>query len=305
MARNPNFSQRVKSEQNLYEDIIIESMKIYGQDVYYLPRTIVNENTILGEDVASSFTSSYKIEMYLENTEGFEGEGDLFTKFGVEIRDEATFIVARKRWSQTVASSSNAITVLRPKEGDLIWLTLSNKLFEILHVEHESPFYQLSNLPTYKMRCQLFEYSGEDLDTGIADVNSIQSDFGYRVSLTMDSDGIPRVASDGTTVSGFIIGENITQTFTSGTILTGEVAAWSDSDNILHLVNFGADDGAFHLPVVGRQVVGATSNNTTTVTAVSEELKQNENEQNSVFETTNDVMSFLDFSETNPFGDVQ
>lgn len=305
MARNPNFSQKVKSEQNLYEDIIIESMKIYGQDVYYLPRTIVNENTILGEDVASSFTSSYKIEMYLENTEAFDGEGDLFTKFGVEIRDEATFIVARKRWSQTVASSSNAITVLRPKEGDLIWLSLSNKLFEILHVEHESPFYQLSNLPTYKMRCQLFEYSGEDLDTGIADVNSIQSDFGYRVSLTMDSDGIPRVASDGTTVSGFIIGENITQTFTSGTILTGEVAAWSDSDNILHLVNFGADDGAFHLPVIGRQVVGATSNNTTTVTAVSEELKQNENEQNSVFETTNDVMSFLDFSETNPFGDVQ
>jgi hypothetical protein len=305
MARNPNFSQKVKSEQNLYEDIIIESMKIYGQDVYYLPRTIVNENTILGEDVASSFTSSYKIEMYLENTEAFDGEGDLFTKFGVEIRDEATFIVARKRWSQTVASSSNAITVLRPKEGDLIWLSLSNKLFEILHVEHESPFYQLSNLPTYKMRCQLFEYSGEDLDTGIADVNSIQSDFGYRVSLTMDSDGMPRVANDGTTVSGFIIGENITQTFTSGTILTGEVAAWSDSDNILHLVNFGADDGAFHLPVVGRQVVGATSNNTTTVTAVSEELKQNENEQNSVFETTNDVMSFLDFSETNPFGDVQ
>ena len=296
MARNPNFRQKVKSEQNLYEDIIIESMKIYGQDVYYLPRTIVNENTILGEDVASSFTSSYKIEMYLENTEGFEGEGDLFTKFGVEIRDEATFIVARKRWSQTVASSSNAITVLRPKEGDLIWLSLSNKLFEILHVEHESPFYQLSNLPTYKMRCQLFEYSGEDLDTGIADVNSIQSDFGYRVSLTMDSDG---------TTNGYTIGENVTQTFTSGTILTGEVAAWSDSDNILHLVNFGADDGAFHLPVIGRQVVGATSNNTTTVTAVSEELKQNENEQNSVFETTNDVMSFLDFSETNPFGDVQ
>jgi hypothetical protein len=294
MARSPHFSQKVRSEQNLYEDIIIESMKIYGQDVYYLPRTIVNEDTILGEAVASSFGNSYKIEMYLENTDGFDGEGDLFTKFGVEIRDEATFIVARKRWSQTVASSSNAITVLRPKEGDLIWLTLSNKLFEIMHVEHESPFYQLSNLPTYKMRCQLFEYSGEDLDTGIADVNSIQSDFGYRVSLTMDSAG-----------AGYTVGENVTQTFTSGTILTGEVAAWSDSDNILHLVNFGADDGAFHLPVVGRQVVGATSNNTTTVTAVSEELKQNENEQNSVFETTNDVMSFLDFSETNPFGDVQ
>ena len=294
MARNPNFSQRVKSEQNLYEDIIIESMKIYGQDVYYLPRTIVNENTILGEDVASSFTSAYKIEMYLENTDGFDGEGDLFTKFGVEIRDEATFIVARKRWSQVIASGSNVITVLRPKEGDLIWLSLSNKLFEIMHVEHESPFYQLSNLPTYKMRCQLFEYSGEDLDTGIADVNSIQSDFGYRVSLTMDSAG-----------AGYTIGENVTQTFTSGTILTGEVAAWSDSDNILHLVNFGANDGAFHLPVTGRQVRGAISNNLATPSVVAESLEQNKTEQNNVFETTNDVMSFLDFSETNPFGDVQ
>ena len=294
MARNPTFSQKVKTEQNLYEDIIIESMKIYGQDVYYLPRTIVNENTILGEDVASSFTSAYKIEMYLENTDGFDGEGDLFTKFGVEIRDEATFIVARKRWSQVIASGSNVITVLRPKEGDLIWLSLSNKLFEIMHVEHESPFYQLSNLPTYKMRCQLFEYSGEDLDTGIADVNSIQSDFGYRVSLTMDSAG-----------AGYTIGENVTQTFTSGTILTGEVAAWSDSDNILHLVNFGANDGAFHLPVTGRQVRGAISNNLATPSVVAESLEQNKTEQNNVFETTNDVMSFLDFSETNPFGDVQ
>jgi len=295
MARSPHFSQKVRSEQNLYEDIIIESMKIYGQDVYYLPRTIVNENTILGEDVASSFANSYKIEMYLENQDGFDGEGDLFTKFGVEIRDEATFIVARKRWTQTVSSANNSITVLRPKEGDLIWLALSNKLFEIMHVEHESPFYQLSNLPTYKMRCQLFEYSGEDLDTGITGINSIQSDFGYRAYLTMDSDG---------TIGGFTVGENITQTFANGTILTGEVAHWSDSDNIMHLVNFGADDGAFHLPVVGRQVYGTESFNLATITAVSEEIVESKNEMNTTFETNNSVMSFLDFSETNPFGDV-
>ena len=295
MARSPHFSQKVKSEQNLYEDIVIESLKIYGQDVYYLPRTIVNENTILGEDVASSFSSSYKIEMYLENTDGFDGEGDLFTKFGVEIRDEATFIVARKSWARSVSSANNNITVLRPKEGDLVYLELSNKIFEILHVEHEQPFYQLSNLPTYKLRCQLFEYSGEDIDTGVAAVNKVQSDFGYRAYLTMDSDG---------SLGGFTVGENITQTFANGTILTGEVAHWSDSDNIMHLVNFGADDGAFHLPVVGRQVIGATSGNITTTTAVSEELVGSNNEQNTTFETTNTVMSFLDFSETNPFGDV-
>jgi len=296
MARNPNFSQKVKSEQNLYEDIIIESMKIYGQDVYYLPRTIVNENTILGEDVASSFTSSYKIEMYLENTEAFDGEGDLFTKFGVEIRDEATFIVARKSWKKRISSANNNITVLRPKEGDLIYLELANKLWEILHVEHEQPFYQLSNLPTYKLRCQLFEYSGEDIDTNIGAIDSVQSDFGYRAYLTMDSDG---------SLGGFTVGENVTQTFANGTILTGEVAHWSDSDNVMHLVNFGADDGAFHLPVVGRQVIGTTSGNITTTTAVSEEIVESKNEQNTTFETSNSVMSFLDFSETNPFGDVQ
>lgn len=296
MARSPHFSQKVKSEQNLYEDIVIESLKIYGQDVYYLPRTIVNENTILGEDVASSFSSSYKIEMYLENQDGFDGEGDLFTKFGVEIRDEATFIVARKSWKRSVSSANNKITVLRPKEGDLIYLELSNKIFEIMHVEHEQPFYQLSNLPTYKMRCQLFEYSGEDIDTGVTAINKVQSDFGYRAYLTMDSDG---------SKSGFTIGENITQTFANGTILTGEVAHWSDSDNVMHLVNFGADDGAFHLPVVGRQVIGVTSGNITTTTAVSEEIVESKNEQNTTFETTNSVMSFLDFSETNPFGDIQ
>ena len=300
MARSPHFSQKVRSEQNLYEDIIIESMKIYGQDVYYLPRTIVNEDTILGEAVASSFGNSYKIEMYLENQDAFDGEGDLFTKFGVEIRDEATFIVSRRRWTQTISSANNNITVLRPKEGDLIWLELSNKLFEIMHVEHEAPFYQLSNLPTYKMRCQLFEYSGEDIDTGVDAINKIQNDFGYRAILTMDSDG---------TVGGFTIGENVTQTFTSGVVMTGEVAAWSDSDKVMHLVNFGADDGAFHLPVVGRQVIGSPtatggSGNITTTTAVSEELVGSNNEQNTTFETTNSVMSFLDFSETNPFGDV-
>ena len=295
MARSPHFSQAVKSEQNLYEDIVIESLKIYGQDVYYLPRTVVNENTILGEDVASSFHNSYKIEMYLENQDGFDGEGDLFTKFGVEIRDEATFVVARKSWKKRISSANNNITVLRPKEGDLIYLELANKLWEIMHVEHEQPFYQLSNLPTYKLRCQLFEYSGEDIDTGVGAINSIQSDFGYRAYLTMDSDG---------SAGGFTVGENVTQTFANGTILTGEVAHWSDSDNIMHLVNFGADDGAFHLPVVGRQVIGASSGNITTTTAVSEELVGSNNEQNTTFETTNTVMSFLDFSETNPFGDV-
>ena len=120
MARNIYFSDAVRSEQRLYENIIIESLKMYGQDLYYLPRTIVNENRVLGEDVPSKFNQSYKIEMYIENTEGFDGEGDLFTKFGVEIRDEATFIVSRRRWNHTVGQATNEINGERPREGDII-----------------------------------------------------------------------------------------------------------------------------------------------------------------------------------------
>ena len=194
MARNIYFSDKVRSEQKLYENIIIESLKMFGQDVYYLPRTIVNENRVFGEDVPSKFSNSYKIEMYIENTEGFEGEGDLFTKFGVEIRDEATFIVARKRWNTTVGRVDNQIEGERPREGDLIFLPLSNSLFEVMHVEHEQPFYQLSNLPTFKMRCQLFEYSDEDLDTGIDQIDDIEKEYAYKYVLTIDQ-GEPATAT--------------------------------------------------------------------------------------------------------------
>ena len=174
MAINPYFSQKVRSEQQLYEDIIIESLKIYGQDVYYLPRTIVNENRLFGEDVPSSFGNAYKIEMYVENTEGFDGEGDLYTRFGVEIRDAATFVVSKRRWSHMMSQVSTRVEIDRPKEGDLIYLGLSKSMFQVMHVEHEQPFYQLSQFPTYKLRCELFEYSEEDFDTGIASIDDIE-----------------------------------------------------------------------------------------------------------------------------------
>ena len=173
MARNVYFNDKVRSEQNLYEDIVIESLKIYGQEVYYLPRDIVQEDRIFGDDIPSRFNSSHKIEMYIENIEGFDGEGDLFTRFGVEIRDEATFVVSRRRWTQAVARMDGGVTSVRPLEGDLIYLPLSNKLFQIMHVEHEQPFYQLSNLPIFKLRAQLFEYNDEDLDTGIDEIQAI------------------------------------------------------------------------------------------------------------------------------------
>lgn len=186
MARNVYINDKVRSEQNLYEDLVIETLKIYGQDVYYIPREIANEDKIFGEDIPSRFGTGYKIEMYIDNVEGFDGEGDLFTKFGVEIRDEATFIVARRRWSTTVEQYDNNITEERPREGDLIYLPLSNSMFEISHVEHEMPFYQLGNLPTYRMRASLFEYNDEDFDTGIASVDDIEVEGAYQYVVEIE-----------------------------------------------------------------------------------------------------------------------
>ena len=290
MARNLYFSDAVRSEQYLYEDIVIESLKMYGQDVYYLPRDIVNEDDIFGDDVPSRFNSSHKIEMYIENIEGFDGDGDLFTKFGVEIRDQATFVVARRRWTQTVGRYDNEINSVRPLEGDLIYIPLSRSLFQIMHVEHEQPFYQLSNLPVYKLRCELFEYNDEDLDTGIEAIDDIEQDHAYTYLLTLDS------ASN-----GYTEGYKVTQTLGDGTIMTGEVAKFSDSDNILHLVHVGANDGKYHEFVTGRNIIGDSDNSISAVTATSEDNKIAEHEQIDDFDTNAD--GFLDFIESNPFGD--
>lgn len=291
--KNLYFSDKVRSEQNLYEDIVIESLKTYGQDVYYLPRDLVKEDRILGEDVPSRFNSSHKIEMYLENIDGFDGEGDLFTRFGVEIRDEATFVVSRRRWTQQVARMDSGVTAVRPLEGDLIYLPLTNKLFEIQFVEHEQPFYQLSNLPVFKLRATLFEYNDEDLDTGIEEIDKIERDYSYSYVLTVNRDS-PLSINDR-------IGLIATQTFGSGVVMQGEIAKWSDSDNKVHLIHAGADDGKFHNFVSGGTL--RIQDSDFTISAVAEDNKISSNEQSLDFSTQS--TDFLDFTETNPFGDPE
>lgn len=293
MATNIYFSQKVKSEQRLYEDIIIESLKMYGQDVYYLPRDIVNKDPVFFDDVPSRFNSSYKIEMYIENPDGFDGEGDLMTKFGVELRDQATFIVARRRWSDTVRKYDNEIQSVRPREGDLIYLTLSNTLFEIMHVEHEQPFYQLSNLPTYKLRCEKFEYNDEQLDTGIETIDNIEQ-LGYVAKLSLVDSA----------ANGFIIGNTVTQTLAGGVVISGEIVDYNDSDNVLSIAHIGADDGNYHefTTLQIRSLDSAGSTLVRTVTTINEKLND-PGSQNEDFADQAD--SFIDFSEVNPFGDLE
>jgi len=176
------------NEQRLLEDLIIESIKIYGHDVYYLPRTSVNQDDILGEDVLSQFDNAYPVEMYLTNIQGWEGNGELFTKFGINVTDQATFVVSKRRWEDVVGSQPEELLQLpkRPAEGDLIYLPKTNSMFEIKFVQHLDPFYQLGKFYIYSMSCELYQYSSENFATGLEEIDSSvdtlsQNIFAYEV----------------------------------------------------------------------------------------------------------------------------
>ena len=174
MPTNVYFDTGTTSEQRLYEDLIIEQLKIYGQDVYYLPRKIANKDTIFGEDPASSFDDSYIIEMYVDNVDGYMGEQEIIKKFGLELRDDIVFTLSKLRW-ETLIKNNSDLTAERPQEGDLVYFPTTNAFFEIQFVEHEQPFYQQSALPVYKLSCTRFEYSSERLDTGISTIDSVET----------------------------------------------------------------------------------------------------------------------------------
>ena len=173
MPTNVYFDTGTTSEQRLYEDLIIEQLKIYGQDVFYLPRKIVNKDNIFGEDPASQFDDSYIIEMYVDNTDGYMGEQEIIKKFGLELRDDIVFTLSKLRW-ETLVKNNSDLTAERPQEGDLVFFPTTNAFFEIQFVEHEQPFYQQSALPVYKLSCTKFEYSSERIDTGISSIDSIE-----------------------------------------------------------------------------------------------------------------------------------
>lgn len=284
--RNIYISQTVQSEQDLYENIIIESMQIYGQEVQYIPRTLVNEDRIFGEDVVSRFDRAYQIEMYLENLDGFEGDQELFTKFGVEIRDRATLHVSRRRWNREVGQH---VDYDRPQEGDLIYLTLSNQIFEIMRVMDDRPFYQMSDLPTYRMEVELFEFSDEDFDTSVEIVDDVEVLGAATILNLSPGDGVD-----------FQIGETIRQVYNSGKIVEAEIVDWNADSDKLSVTHISTPDGLFREFTTGT-ILGLSSNITRTVASVGDNLLQQDNAQNDDFENFAD--DILDFSEGNPFGE--
>ena len=164
MPKNYYFENfQASGEQELIEDLIIESIRIYGIDTYYLPRIQGAKDELLNEDDLASFNDAYIVEMYIKNVDGFEGEGDFLSKFGLQIRDSMTLTVAIRSFNQEIGVNT---TQTRPFEGDLIYFPLNRKFFKVMHVEHEAIFYQLGQIQTYDLRCELFEYSGETFNTG-------------------------------------------------------------------------------------------------------------------------------------------
>lgn len=175
-------------EQNLLHDLIIESISIYGQDVIYIPRRLTNFDQLLTEDDSSVYDQAIQIVMYIESVDGFTGDGNFMSKFGLQIRDQVTFVVSQRVFSDIVGITTNQ---LRPNEGDLIYFPLNQKCFKVMYVDKFSMFYPLGTLPTWKFTCELFEYSNEVFNTGIAEIDKLQLRFSNDVLdyAIMDENG--------------------------------------------------------------------------------------------------------------------
>jgi len=186
-------------EQTFIENLIVESIELYGQDIYYLPRIYINRDTILNEVESSKFEQALAVRAYVNNVEGWEGQGELLSKFGVRIEDKTTFVFSRKKFEEKVDDNAVLNVEGRPNEGDLIWFPATKHLFEIKFVEAERPFYQLGKGYVWECQCELFEYSDEQIDTGVAEIDAVETAFANAIKLVMDAGG----------TGAFTVGEEI------------------------------------------------------------------------------------------------
>jgi len=273
-------------EQTFIENLIVESIEIYGQDIYYMPRTYVNRDTILGEVENSRFAQALQVRAYVNNVEGWEGQGELLSKFGVRIEDKTTFVFSREKFTSAVDDNAVLNVEGRPNEGDLIWFPATKHLFEIQFVEAERPFYQLGKGFVWECQCELFQYADEALDTGVAEIDGIEAAFANAITVNFAAGG----------TGTFTVGEVVA----GGTSnVTAEVKAWNATDRQLQVYN---RSGIFTIPeTVTGQTSGAawtsasynTLNNVNTADSI---------DQNFGFETADD--DIIDFTEGNPFGSV-
>ena len=284
-----NFPKNITSEQLLVEDLVIEAMKIHGMDVYYMPRTSRDRvDYLYGEDPLKTYTTAYPIEMYLEDVTGMEGEGDFVSKFGLEIRDETTFLLSRRRFAATVPQ-------IRPNEGDLIYVPLVQNLFEITFVEHENAqamYYTLGrgrggNVYVYALKLKQFVFSNEIIETGFVEIDDQVRDEYPRTRLTLSSGGTGKFVNDEIVYQG---------TNLANATVTGLVYDFTPNTTI----DVYRTIGTFNTGLLK----GATSNAQWTISVVSDTATMNNAFEdivdNARIESESDAI--IDWTETNPFG---
>ena len=304
MSINPYF-KKYSGDANVVEDLTIETIKAMGHDFVYIPRTLVDVDDLFGEDLISKFDDGYELEMYIQNVDGFEGEGDILTKFGLEIRDRMTLVVSKRRFEKTVATYESKIK--RPREGDLIYFPFSKTLFEINFVEHENPFYQLGNLYTFVLNCEVFTYSQEDIDTGISDIDKVESDRqDFMINLQLGN-----LISGAT---GYYQGETVFQVsgstggaYSSATS-TANVVAWNATGKTLGISNLSGTLSTGATESIKGASSGVeyyiSSTETTTVIIPQEPASTNEDSgENDEFGFEADKENIFDFTDIDPFSE--
>ena len=198
MALNPFFTQGTKNEQNLVQDIVNEQLKMYGVECYYLPRKYLTTTTIIREVIQSKFDDAYPLEAYVNNYDVYQGNGTVLSKFGIEVQQDINLTISKDRFENYITPLIRNETGIklstRPKEGDLIWFPLDDRLYEIKFVEHAKPFYQLKELYVYELQCEVFRYEDETVDTGIGSIDDETEDLGYNQTLTLTGVGTTATA---------------------------------------------------------------------------------------------------------------
>ena len=280
-----NFSPNSVSEQRLFEDLINESIRMHGHDVKYLPREAYDSaDDVLGENPNAKFSRAYNIEMYLANVEGYEGDGDFFSKFGLEIRDTSNFVVSRRAFQKYIPSS----IAQRPREGDLIYIPLFQAIWEIKFVEEELMFFSLGNRNPYiyELRCERFRYSNEDLNTGDEEIDDLE----HSISAAQR-------AYLGSGSGDYFLSEIVYQgTSLSAATFKAEMKNWDrDAKYIETINNWGVITD-------GQIITGSKSNASYNVTSHDDrgDFVDYDDSDNRIIQTEAD--SFIDFTEINPFG---
>lgn len=299
---NVYFTHGTRSEQMLVEDLIIETLRIYGNELFYIPRTLVSKDNVLGEDRLSLFKASFPIEMYFENVDSYGGQGAFIQKFGLMIEQSATLVVARRRWDQFVGRYGVTTVPNRPNEGDLIYFPLTNSLFEIKFVQHQDPFYQLGKLYVYKLQVELFQYSSERIDTGVAEVDAFETlkTFSTNTSRSKYGSVVSVQVTDGGT--GYTSAPTVT--FVSGSgygaTATAVMGTGNDSDKVV-FINVTEGGQGYQVPPAV-EFTGGNGTGASAVATIKVDIDRVESygDNNTFKEEAQDIL----FNENNPFGDL-